>query len=133
MVNPREVYPIDPGLIPLYDRSGKANFGHALETCVMLELDRRGAELGFVHTPGGYEVDFLARYAGGREELIQVCASLDDQATRERETRALLEAGRQYHRASLHLVSLDIPTPSGVAASIKVHAAWEWLLRGIRE
>ena len=30
-------------LIPLFNRSGKANLGHALETCVMLELERRGA------------------------------------------------------------------------------------------
>jgi len=133
MVNPRKVYPVDPGLIPLFDRSGKANLGHALETCVMLELDRRGAEVGYVHTPGGYEVDFLARYPAGKEELIQVCASLDDPPTREREIRALLEAGRQYRRANLHLVSLDIPAVSGVPAGITVHAACDWLLRGFRE
>ena len=27
---PRKIYPIDPGLIPLYDRSGRANLGHGL-------------------------------------------------------------------------------------------------------
>jgi predicted AAA+ superfamily ATPase len=129
MVNPRKVYPIDPGLIPLFDRSGKPNRGHALETCVMLELDRRGAEVGYVHTAGGYEVDFLARYPAGKEELIQVCASLDDPATRERETRALLEAARQHPRASLHLVSLDIPATFGIHGKITVHPAWDWLLR----
>jgi len=36
-------------------------------------------------------VDFLARYPADKEEPIQVCASLDDLATRERETRALME------------------------------------------
>lgn len=130
MVNPRKVYPIDPGLIPLFDRSGKPNRGHALETCIMLELDRRGAEVGYVHTAGGYEVDFLARYPAGKEELIQVCASLDDPATRERETRALLEAARQHPRASLHLISLDIPAAFDLPRNITVHAAWDWLLQG---
>ncbi|MCX5670136.1 MAG: ATP-binding protein [Planctomycetota bacterium] len=38
MVNPRKVYPVDPGLIPVFDAAGRANIGHALETCVMLEL-----------------------------------------------------------------------------------------------
>jgi uncharacterized protein len=129
MVNPRKVYPIDPGLIPLFDRSGKANLGHALETCVLLELDRRGAEVGYVHTANGYEVDFLARHPEGREELIQVCASLDDPATRAREIRALLEAARQHPRASLHLVSLDIPAAFDIPAEITVDAAWNWLLQ----
>lgn len=133
MVNPRKVYPIDPGLIPLFDRSGRANLGHALETCVVLELDRRGAEVGYVHTAGGHEVDFLARYPEGGAELIQVCASLDDSAVRERETRALLEAARQHPRARLHLVSLDIPAALDIPAKITVHAAWDWLLRGEAE
>jgi predicted AAA+ superfamily ATPase len=130
MVNPRKVYPIDPGLIPLFDRSVKANRGHALETCMMLELDRRGAEVGYVHTAGGYEVDFLARYPDGKEELIQVCASLDDPATCERETRVLLEAARQHPRASLHLISLDIPAAFEVPRDMTVHAACDWLLQG---
>lgn len=129
MVNPRKVYPIDPGLIPVFDRSGKSNVGHALETCIMLELDRRGAEVGYVHTAEGYEVDFLARDPAGKEELIQVCASLDDPITCERETRALLDAARQYPRADLHLVSLDIPPRLNVPAPIAVHTATDWLLR----
>lgn len=129
MVNPRKVYPIDPGLIPLFNRSGKSNIGHSLETCVMLELDRRGAEVGYVHTVSGYEVDFLARYPAGKEELIQVCASLDDPTTREREMRALLEAARQYPQASLHLVSLDVPVVLDRPENVTVHAAGDWLLQ----
>lgn len=97
---------------------------------MLLELDRRGAEVGYVHTAGGYEVDFLARYPEGKEELIEVCASLDDLATRERETRALLEAARQHPRASLHLVSLDIPAAFDSPTEITVDAAWDWLLQG---
>ncbi|MCI0589709.1 MAG: hypothetical protein L0323_23070 [Planctomycetes bacterium] len=31
IVNPRKAYPVDPGRIPVFDRSGRANVGHALE------------------------------------------------------------------------------------------------------
>jgi predicted AAA+ superfamily ATPase len=30
MVNPRKAYPIDPGLITIYDPTGRTNLGHAL-------------------------------------------------------------------------------------------------------
>ena len=81
MVNPRKAYPVDPGLIHVFDRSGKANTGHSLETVVLLELMRRGAETGWVRTADGFEVDFLARHADGSKELIQVCAGADSTAT----------------------------------------------------
>lgn len=128
MVNPRKVYPIDPGLIPIFDRSGKANLGHALETCVLLELDRRGAEVSYVHTPEGREVDFLARYPTGKEELIQVCASLDDPDTRERELRALIEAASHYPRATRRLIALDIPATLDIPPGIELHRAADWVL-----
>ena len=128
MVNPRKVYPIDPGLIPIFDRSGRANVGHALETCVALELERRGAEIAYARTRAGYEVDFLARYPDGRKELIQVCADLDDPTTHERETRALLEATDEYPRATLHLVSLHPEIPRDLPANINPHSAATWLL-----
>ena len=67
----------NPGLIPVFDRSGKANLGHALETVVALELERRGAEVAYVKTADDREVDFLARYPDGSQHLMQVCARLD--------------------------------------------------------
>jgi len=128
MVNPRKVYPIDSGLIPIFDRSGRANVGHALETCAALELERRGAEISYVRTSTGYEVDFLARYPDGGEELIQVCADLDAPATREREMRALLEASAEYPRATIHLIHLHPETPRDLPAVIDAHSAAVWLL-----
>lgn len=108
-VNPRKVYPVDTGLIPLFDRSGKTNLGHALETAVLLQLERRGAETAYVRTEGGFEVDFFARHPDGREELLQVSASLDDPDTRAREIRALQDAATQYPRAGRRLIAFDAP------------------------
>jgi predicted AAA+ superfamily ATPase len=130
MVNPRKIYPIDSGLIPVFDRSGRSNVGHALEASVLLELERRGAEISYVRTQGGFEVDFLARYADGRQELIQVCADVDTLATREREIRALQEAAREHTKASLHLITLQPELAGELPKGITAHSAAAWLLAG---
>ena len=66
-INPRKIYPVDTGLIAAYDRSPRANLGHLLESAVFIELQRRRMEVAWVHTPRGFEVDFLARDPrGGR-------------------------------------------------------------------
>jgi predicted AAA+ superfamily ATPase len=128
MANPRKAYPVDPGLIPMFDRSGKANLGHALETAVALELERRGAEIAYVKTDIGHEVDFLARYPEGHQELIQVCADLDSPDVREREVRALLDAGSEYPPAKLHILALDMDVLPDLPRAISVHAASSWFL-----
>jgi hypothetical protein len=128
MANPRKAYPIDPGLITVFDRSGRANIGHALETAVALELDRRGAETSYVRSAAGREVDFLARFEGGHQELIQVCSSLEEPATRERELRALVEAGREYPLAQKCIVTLTPGRAPGVPDDVIVHDAAAWLL-----
>ena len=131
MVNPRKAYPSDPGMIPVFDRSGKANIGHALETAVALELERRGAETAYARTAEGHEVDFLARYPDGREELIQVCADLDSPAVRGRETKGLLEAAKEHRRAELHVVALDDDAAPGLPKAIRLHAAAAWFMKDV--
>jgi predicted AAA+ superfamily ATPase len=128
MVNPRKSYPIDMGLIPVFDPTGRANLGHALETAVLLELERRGAQISYLRTTEGFEVDFLVRYPEGGEELIQVCADLDAPATRERETRALLAAGTERPGAAQRLISLALENPHDLPRSIVWQPASQWLL-----
>jgi len=131
MVNPRKAYPVDPGLIPVFDRSGRANLGHALETAVLIELERRRLAVTYVRTAGGYEVDFLTRSADGETELIQVCADASHPATALRELRSLVEAGKVFAGARQRLLVL---TRDGVAAEapaeVTVQPAYEWLLAG---
>lgn len=129
MVNPRKVYPVDPGLIPVFDRSGRGDVGYALETCVLSELERRGAEPAYVRTSSGFEVDFLARYPDGTLQLLQVCADLDAPATREREIRALLEAARDHPNAAMHLITLEAEARVDLPAGVVLHSASAWLLQ----
>lgn len=127
MVNPRKVYPVDPGLIEVYDRSGRSNIGHRLETAVLLELERRGAEVTYVRT-GEWEVDFLARGPAAEIALVQAAAELDQASTREREVRSLIGAKGEYPRASLELVTLTPETARGIPDAVTVHPAWRWFL-----
>ena len=128
MVNPRKVYPIDPALIALYDRSGKANTGHALETAVFLELERRGADIRYVRTSEGYEVDFYVSDFTGSEGLIQVCVDLDDPKVREREIRALQKAAAGYPGAKLFVITLESVPRVAFLEDIVVVPASHWLL-----
>jgi predicted AAA+ superfamily ATPase len=129
MVNPRKSYPVDSGLIPVFDRSGRANTGHALETVVLIELERRGREVAYVRTMDGFEVDFLAREPGGKEQLIQVTAGASDADTAQRELRALSEAGSLYPKATKRLLTLTRDgLPPQIPPGIIAQPAYEWLL-----
>jgi len=127
MSNPRKIYPADPALIPIFDRTGRLQPARALETVVCIELLRRGAEIGYVRTREGFEVDFLARWPGGGEELIQVCAEIQDAATLERELRALESAAKEHPSAALTLVTMVPESIRGVPERIQIHDATLWL------
>jgi predicted AAA+ superfamily ATPase len=129
MVNPRKAYPIDPGLISVYEPAGRDNLGHALETGVLIELLRRGSEVRYFRTTAGNEVDFHAVDAMGKTWLIQSCADASDTETFEREVRSLLEAKSQYPEAKALLLLLT-PLSAGVEmpGEISCMNAIEWFL-----
>ena len=129
MVNPRKAYPVDPGLIPCFDRSGRSNLGHALENAVLIELERRRCTVTYVRTSEGCEVDFLARDPEGAMALIQVCADASDTSVADRELRALADAGRLFPTASQLLLTLTRDgAPAETPAGIRVQPAYEWML-----
>lgn len=129
MVNPRKAYPIDTGLIALFERSGRTHHGRALETAMMIELERRGWEIAYVRTREGWEVDFLAHRAGGAPLLVQVCLESEGDATWDRELRALEAAAGAYPDARPFLVTLDAAPPTRPLPSRLTWApAARWLL-----
>jgi predicted AAA+ superfamily ATPase len=129
MVNPRKAYPIDPGLISLYERTGRAHVGRALETVVFLELERRGCAIDYVRTRDGYEVDFVARDPAGGVTLIQACTDVGDADTAAREVRALAAAAAEYPDAIPLLLTFDtLPPRTRLPASLHWQPAIAWLL-----
>lgn len=129
MVNPRKVYPVDPGLIPVYERGGRAQMGRALETEVMLELERRGYDVSYVKTEGDLEVDFLAIQPTMQPLLIQVSAETGSAETLDREIRALEAGMREHPRATPLLVTMDASVPQvDLPQKVQWVSASEWLL-----
>jgi predicted AAA+ superfamily ATPase len=127
-VNPRKVYPVDTGLMALFDFSGKSNLGHALETVVVHELQRRGSQVAYTRTHDALEVDFYSRSPSGEEALIQVCADLDNADTLAREIRALQRASETWPNATLQLITLNRPTTGNLPPEIELHLPTDWLL-----
>jgi predicted AAA+ superfamily ATPase len=127
-VNPRKIYPVDTGLMALFDPSGKPNTGHALEVVVLHECLRRGDQLAYVRTASGYEVDFLAGHFDRSITLIQVCQDITDPKTRERELRALQEAKLEFPSAKCLLITLEQPIGVAAPEGIEVVQAVDWLL-----
>ncbi len=131
MTNPRKAYPVDPGLIALFERSGQQHRGVALETAVLLEFERRGYEVAYVRTPEGYEVDFIAHRAGEQPLLVQVSPETEGDDTWDRELRALAAAGPSHPDARPFLVTLDADPPARpLPAGITWAPAARWLLEG---
>jgi predicted AAA+ superfamily ATPase len=129
MVNPRKAYPVDPGLIPIYERTGRPNLGHALETAVLIELERRGYQTAYMRTKDGLEVDFLATGFGQSPKLIQVCLDVSDRATRDREIRALEAASKELPDPVPMLLTLDSTPPQpSLPAPLQWRPAAGWLL-----
>ena len=129
MVNPRQAYPVDTGLIALFERSGRTQAGRALETAVLLELERRGFEVSYVRTKEGFEVDFLAHRSGEAPLLVQVCLESEGDETWARELRALQAGAAAHPDARAWLVTLDAtpptrPLPEGITWA----PAARWLL-----
>lgn len=131
-VNPRKIYPVDPGLIPAFDRSGQPNTGHALETAVMVELERRSCRVAYGRTKAGHEVDFVATTREGKRTYIQVCSDLSTAEVRRRELRPFMELVSPRNKAEflvLTLTTTDVSLCQKEApASVTVKPAWEWLL-----
>lgn len=128
--NPRKVYPSDVGLIGAYDVSGRKNLGHALESIVAQELERRASEVGYVSSSDGTEVDFAAHLSSGDRELIQVCADISVQGTVDRELRALRSA-QQASVAPMGqrlLLLTHEQSRALVADGVIVQPVYEWLL-----
>lgn len=86
-------------LIPLFNRTGRANFGCTLETAVLIELQRRRCKVTYVRTMDCCEVNFLAHAPDGAEYLIQVCAGATDPDTAGRELHGLLGDGGSSPRS----------------------------------
>jgi uncharacterized protein len=129
MVNPRKVYPVDAGLIPLYEPPGREHRGRALETAVLLELERREYAVTWLRVDEDREVDFFATRAGESSLLVQVCLDTTHDSTWDREVRALETAAARHPGAEAVLITQDQSPPTrSLPGTLQWYSAAQWLL-----
>ena len=91
---PRKIYFIDVGLRNTLAFSFSKDLGRIIENLVFLQLKSSGKEI-YYHK-NKFECDFLIREGLKIKEAIQVCKTLKDDKTKQREIKGLLEAMNEY-------------------------------------
>jgi predicted AAA+ superfamily ATPase len=100
----KKLYAIDTGLLASVEFTVSENRGKMLENAVLTELTKAGYET-YYHK-GKYECDFITRKEN-KLQAIQVSWEVDNQNTKNREIRALLEVCQILNLQKAQLVTFD--------------------------
>jgi uncharacterized protein len=127
--NPKKIYCIDHSLVTSLSSGILINSGHLLENLVFTALRRLTPDIFYFKTKGGKEVDFIAKESDGSRMLVQVCESIANSKTKNREVAALNEAMSELQLSSGIMVTRNeedrIVVDSG---QINVVPAWRFIL-----
>ncbi|MBU4190433.1 MAG: DUF4143 domain-containing protein, partial [Candidatus Thermoplasmatota archaeon] len=125
-------YVNDTGLINSVSISFSQNIGKLMENAVFLELERRKkavTNIFYWKNFTGNEVDFVVKQGLRIKQLIQVCYSVEDYETKEREIKALLKASKELKCKDLLVITEDYEDEEKVKGKkIKYIPLWKWLL-----
>jgi len=105
--NPSKVYCIDTALSDAISFRFSRNLGHVYENIVCIDLLRRRKDIYYWKSRKGKEVDFVVKEGLKITQAIQVCLSLADRKTKEREFQALVEAHEELKPEVLTVITDD--------------------------
>jgi predicted AAA+ superfamily ATPase len=129
-VNPRKVYCIDNGLLTAVSSGILERSGNMLENLVFCHLRRHNEKIFYFKDQLQREVDFVVQDSKDKTSLIQVCESLADEKTKEREIAAMKSAMSSLGKRKGMILTLEeseiIKVPEG---EIEVLPVWEFLLQ----
>ncbi len=129
-ISQKKIYAIDTGLIHAMSIQFSRNSGKHLENMVFLELRRRYALIFYYRTKHNLEVDFVIQQDKNTTMLIQVCESLVNEKTRQRELTALTTAMSELGINKGMILTLDeseiIEFPQNQV--ITVIPVYQWLI-----
>ena len=111
--------------------------GRKMENAVFLDLIRENQlsdKIFFWKNVQQEEVDFVIKENQSISQLIQVCYSLEDIETKQREIRALLNASKELKCKNLLVITENFEGDEpaewfGLKEKIKFIPLWKWLLR----
>jgi len=86
-------------------------------------------DIYYYSTKSDFEVDFMVREKNKNKCLIQVCWSLEDEKTKKREQRALLEAMNELGLKESWIITNDEENEIKIGdKKITILPAWKWVL-----
>lgn len=133
LASPKKAYMVDNGYICAKAVQAMSNDGKLMENLVFSELVKMGYkpnhDLFYYKTRNNKEVDFVLKDGLKIKMLIQVAYDLDGYGTRERETKALLEASGELRCDALLILTWDHESETEVQGKkIIFLPVWKWLL-----
>lgn len=131
---PRKIYVPDNGYIQAKAFQSSQNLGKLMENAVCIENIRRGHSLNdgmfYYQCKNGRETDFVLREGTKITELQQVCYEIDNPATKERESRAIVQAADELECDLLTVITWDYEAVENYKGKIlNFTPLWKWLLR----
>ncbi len=133
-----KIYAIDPGLATANALAPVKDQAQLLEDAVYLEIRRRNPHVrerlisSYKTKEHGYEIDFVVGDTlFSEQEFYQVCVSLREEKTREREIRALREAMSESGTDHSTIITLDNEEAALAfdGRAINVIPVWSWILQ----
>lgn len=133
--SPKKIYVVDNGFISAKAVQQSPNKGNLMENLVFTELVKKGyepnRELFYYNTRNNREVDFILKEGTNVSELIQVCYDFSAPEAKQREVRALSEAGEELRVEKLTILTWDEEGEIKYRkAKIRLIPLWKQLLDG---
>ena len=128
---PRKAYLGDTGF--MHAISGKKDYGRLYENVVFLELKRRLAnnmEINYWKDKQGCEVDFVIREGLKINELIQVCYDVEDEKTKSREVKGIINCSKEIKAKKGLIITKEFEDEKNIEGiKIRYIPLWKWMLK----
>jgi predicted AAA+ superfamily ATPase len=128
-VNPKKGYCIDHAFVSSISSNMLVNKGHILENIVYCHLRAQNKEVYYYRTKKGKEIDFVWYEIGRKLVCVQVCWSLTEHDTAEREISSLLDALAECQcNIGYIITAMEENTIKKDGFVINVLPAWKYLI-----
>jgi predicted AAA+ superfamily ATPase len=129
----KKIYWVDNGLLNANTAQYGGNNGLLLENAVFRELYRRYGNIYnqniYYSTDTSTECDFVVYIEGGTPLPVQVCWSLADPFTRDRELKGLIKACQYCQAKEGWIIAADEEEEMDLEGiHVVVKAAWKWMI-----
>ncbi len=125
----KKIYAVDIGLANAVSFKFSEDKGRMLENAVFLELKNKEGEIYYYKTKNNLEVDFMVKEKTKIKKLIQVCWTLEDKKTKEREFRSLMAAMDELKLKDGFILTYNEENKIKINKKIiNVVPCWKWLL-----